>query len=59
MTWKDYNIATYMAGQKRIKMVNESRKQAQRLLMLQSKRANPKLHEQVNDNRRLLTKKRK
>jgi hypothetical protein len=41
MTWKDYNIANYMAGQKRIKMVNESRKQAQKLLILESKRTNP------------------
>ena len=59
MTWKEYNIRNYMSGQKRVKMVNESRKQAQRLLMLESNRANPKLNSQVNSNRILLTKKRK
>lgn len=56
MTWKDFAIANYLATKDH---ANESRRTAQRLLILQSKRGNPKIQKQVNDNRVLLTKKRK
>ena len=60
MTWaKSFNISNYMAGKTRAQLANHNRRVAQRLLMLKSKRSNPKIQTQVNDNRILLTKKRK
>ena len=60
MTWaKCFNIQNYMAGKTRAQLANHSRKVAQRMLILESKRSNPKIQTQVNDNRILLTKKRK
>jgi Flp pilus assembly protein TadD len=56
MTWKDFAIANYLATKDH---ANDSRRQAQRLLVLQSKRSNPKLNSQVNHNKVLLGKKRK
>jgi hypothetical protein len=58
MTWRDFAIQSYSAKTKD-RVANENRRQAQRLLILESKRSNPKLNSQVNHNKILLTKKRK
>ena len=58
MTWRDFAIHSYSAKTK-ARVANENRRQAQRLLMLDSKRSNPKLNSQVNHSKILLTKKRK
>jgi hypothetical protein len=58
MTWRDFAIHSYSVKFKD-RVANENRRQAQRLLMLAAKSPNPKISKQVNDNRVLLTKKRK
>jgi hypothetical protein len=59
VTWVKSTIKAYDKTKTKAKMANENRRVAQRLLMLESQRHDPKINNQVNHNKVLLTKKRK